>query len=141
MTMKNEKEFLDLIVLYKKIDVDWLDEIAQNYEENPLDENWGHEVLSDITGFGTRGTCTLCKAVMIKHNDNTESGQEIKIRHKKECASCAYVVLTGDDCFSGINQATYEALENAISTDELEEAVDARMVHMETIYKLKKDEV
>jgi len=131
--MKNEKEFLDLIKLYKKIDLDWLDEIAKNYEEEPK-EGWGQEVLSEITGFGNRETCTLCNAVKIKHRE-VELKQAIKIRHKKECTTCTYVVLTGNDCFSEVNQNTYWALENAISTDELSEAIDARIKHMETIYK------
>ncbi len=134
--MKNEKEFLDLIDLYKKINIDWLDEIALSYEEEPLDEGWGHEVLSEITGFGTRGSCTLCKAVRIEHHEN-EIPLDTSERHRKECKSCAYVVLTGQECFEGINQTTYEALQNAINTDELEDAVNARVKHMENIYKLK----
>ncbi len=134
--MKNEKEFLDLITLYKKIDVDWLDETALNYEEESATEGFGQEVLGDITGFGTRGTCTLCKVVRTKHPES-ETPLETQERHRKECSTCAYVVLTGDECFEGVNQATYEAIENAISTDELESAVDARVKHMESIYKLK----
>lgn len=133
--MKNEKVFLEVITLYKRITIDWLDEIAQNYEDE-CEEGWGQTVLSEITGFGTRGTCTLCKAVMIKHSDN-ETPLVMRIRHKTECAACAYVVLTGNDCFSGVNSVTYKALEDAIDTDELIEAVDARVVHMETIYKNK----
>jgi len=131
--MKNEKEFLDLIESYKRIDIDQLNEIAENWEEESTEE-WGQEVLSEITGFGTRGNCTLCKAVKIQPSNNFENSIEMQARHKKECSTCAYTILTGNGCFSSINHYTYWHLENAISTNELKKAIDARALHMETIY-------
>jgi len=136
--MKNEKEFLELKDLYKRIDVDWLEEIAERFEGIDEDE-WAEAVMTEISGFGTRGSCTLCKVVRITAEERFNSMQE---RHEKECSACAYVVMTGSVCYEGINKETYEAFTDARDTDMLENACNARTIHMEMIYnkfKNKKD--
>lgn len=130
--MKNEKEFLELKTLYKRIDVDWLEEIAERFDDAEEDE-WAEALMTEISGFGTRGSCTLCKAVMIPHFEN-ENLIAVQERHALECSKCAYTIMTSSRCYDGINTKTYNAFVEARDTEQLEKACDAREKHMETIY-------
>jgi len=138
--MKNEKEFLELIDLYERVDENWIVEIAQQHE-NEFEEEWAEAIMTDITGFGSRGLCTLCAAVK-ERSPEVETLCEVKERHKRECSKCAYRVMTGSLCYYGVNKRTYNAIIDARTIEGLGEAVDARKKHMKDIYtKFKKDEV
>ena len=138
--MKNEKEFLELIEFYKRIDKDWLDEVAQEHEHE-FEEDWAEAIMTDITGFGVRGSCTLCKAVKLPVSEK-EYLLDIRERHKLECSICAYRVITGSLCYYGVNKKTYNAIIEARTIENLEIAVHAREKHMEDIYtKFKNNEI
>ena len=124
--MKNKKEFLEQIERYKRVDEQEIEETSQKFEDYS-DEDWGAAIMQEIMGFNSMGTCILCLAV----KDFNKSAN----RTFTNCNKCAYVVLTGDKCFNGINEKTYKAIEHAIEEDELLDAVHARTVHMEDIYK------
>jgi len=143
--MKNEKEFLELKDRYKRIDIDWLEEVAEKQEryEHQEKEEWVEAIMGEITGFDNRNTCTLCKAVRLPKAE-PESLKDIRLRHDRECFDCAYMVMTGVKCFRGINAKTFEAFKESCDTEELEKACKARAEHMEDIYtnfKNREDEV
>jgi len=138
--MKNEKEFLGLIDLYKRIDIDWLEEVAEEQEryEHQEKEEWVEGIMGEITGFDCRGTCTLCKAVK-EPTPEKESIKDMRLRHDRECSNCAYVIMTGEKCFRGINAKTFEAFKESYDVEELKETCNARAKHMEDIYTKFKD--
>ena len=135
--MKNEKEFLELKALYKRIDIAWLEEVSEKYE-HIHEAEWGEAVISEITGFGSRGSCTLCNVVK-SHIPPEERLSSMLQRHFQECSKCAYVVMTGAACFKGDNRKTYNSFINARTLEDLEEACDAREKHMDNIYTKFKD--
>lgn len=103
MKATNEEAFENLIKKYRSIAID--DLLVRS--------------LSEITGFGTMDTCSLCVAT------------------KKTCRDCVYGVFNiGDSlvsCCKYENAATYDKLNDAGSDNELLIAIKNRADHMEKV--------
>ena len=110
MKPKNLKEFKALIKRYESIT---LKEIEEVFDDTYIYTN---DPANRLTGFGS-SKCPLCK----------------KINVFNECNGCVYTISRG--CLKGINKETYNAIENADTSQELLNAFRARAKHMKTLIK------
>lgn len=111
---------LELIQHYKSLS---LTELTYQWEK--LSEEWdtnditGADVLGDITGFGSTGSCSLCKAC------NTD------------CEKCIHS-LTIKDPSEGFRcvTKTYYDIESAKNPEELYTAIQHRITYLETLINM-----
>lgn len=126
--MDNLKQFKELILKYESITLKDVEdtEVYQNTKSKTVFDS--DELLQELTGFGTLITCTLCKAVGIKYQKISEIG-------KKGCKNCIYIKETGDMCFNGVNENTYDAFSELEieTTQDVVNAYHVRAKHMREI--------
>jgi len=109
MKPKNLPEFKALIKRYESIT---LEEIKEKINES-IDE-WLSTIPNELTGFGDKETCTLCKY---------------------GCSNCVY--NQGLACLKGEHRKTYYRISHADTPIKLFNAFRARAKHMKTLLKEK----
>lgn len=126
MKALNEKEFKALIKTYKSMN------------ESTFEGEGGLIPLNEITGHGSTRHCSLCAA--IRKRSSTRS---------LDCNKCVYNTNKEDDsslhnCCAGINQTTYDAIDDAETVNDILMAVKSRAEHMKKVWKaykaMQKDE-
>lgn len=115
----------ELLAHYKSLTLAQLEHEWSRFEEDIERIEWGDpsdivggDVLHDITGFGTSGSCTLCNAC------NTQ------------CDNCVYKTLNDypEDSFYCLDD-TYTAVEESINPDELYTNLQFRIERLEKAIK------
>ena len=117
--MGNLKEFKDLILKYENITVEEINYILNKFDIPELEGISSEEILKELTGFGTRNTCTLCKAIKLTTVNTLPTNID--------CFKCTWVEKTKFVCYEGCNKATYEKLEEIWFADDnfVQEIIDA----------------
>lgn len=116
---KNIKEAIELIKRYESVS---LEEIKRQFALNDLDP------AGMLTGFGNKGTCTLCTPVRRK-------GEEHHLFMTTHCEECIY--SKKEDCTEGRNAKTFWRIAEAKTPVKLRNAFRARAKHIRDLLKEK----
>ena len=120
---KNLKEFKELIVTYRSITIEQLKVEALKLSKRHNVRMF--VILNAITGFNYNQSCTLCEPCKKYARDCDDEDLSF-------CHYCFYVSETGEMCFSGDNEDTYQKIKEADNFDELYQAINARADYMES---------
>ena len=117
--MNNIRQFKNLIKKYESITLEKL--------TNPRLEWMGSKtIMNYLTGFGNTDTCRLC--IRAGELSMERYGNKLGM-----CIFCVWVIATGDVCYGGNNEKTYEAIKKARNRVKLLEAVKQRAEYMKTV--------
>lgn len=113
----NIKEAKKLAYRYKRITIN---QLQKKNRVRPYD------ALTDITGFGSLDSCTLCKACF--RGDNARY---------INCHICIYAINSNctQACFRGDNAKTYDAIDHAYTYERLIVAIRDRSDHIRKVIK------
>ena len=126
--MNYERERRDLLavadayaaVTFMEIEQDWLGR--------------GRTTMMMLTGFGSYGTCVLCRQYYCFHGaEGPMVCDECSQCPSNPCWDCPWRVLTGTDCSEGENEASYDAIKNAKTPRETLDAIRAREEHIRQV--------
>lgn len=117
LKMKNLKEFKELIEKYKSITLEQVKELFV------IDGIWPNafDVANSLTGFGSTHTCSLCKVIT----------EEPLADNFPKCNECVWSANESNHYNCCTNHETYQAIDNAESSEELFEAFQERAKYME----------
>lgn len=124
--MKNLNEFKTLIKKYESITLEILETCKEKIEADfkyKLDGDEIPEVLEKITNYDTKD-CALCKAIGLQVAGSIE-----------DCHDCAWVKLTNNICYRGVNCETYDNIGLSTSIEDLKKAVGKRAKYMKEVLK------
>ena len=117
---RNIKQFNALIKKYETITLEEVEKGWDNQESGPD----AVDVASDLTGFGSLSSCTLCLGAGVEEKD--------------DCWKCVYYRKRKDDylfcCNTGKNLKTYYKIEEAMNPEELLEAFRNRAKFLRKTY-------
>lgn len=120
--MDNLTEFKELIAKYNSITLIDLKKVTQGYQARNFEDIGAETVISELTGFGSQLTCSLCIAV---------TGSTIY--SDPDCNACVWKMTTKDNCHSGINTDSYCSIQDAIDNNDLLEAIKLRAEYMKEV--------
>jgi hypothetical protein len=112
----NIEAFIKLIDKYKSITKEQLEQTYNQLLENEKISSI-HEVLTEITGFGSIYHCSLCQAA------------------KENCNLCLYSVLKPVDDMYACLESTYDMIEDSETINELYDAIQNRISFMQYVLK------
>jgi hypothetical protein len=109
------REFIELIERYKSITFDEIDEIVCKYADRLY-------FKQELTGFGNKSACSLCKAYLRKSDIYS-------------CNPCPWVFMTGYKCNLHANRDTFKAIDFANNIPDLLKAYRERAEYMEEVLR------
>lgn len=112
---KNVEAFKALIAKYKSITLEQLHEVQDKLQIKDS-EYLGLDTMRELTGFGAKRSCTLCRDVLT-------------------CQSCVYTDVISSWEFGCTVDITYDEIEQASTCKELYDAIQERIIYMEEILR------